>query len=394
MRATSLSLSNVRNHGRTTLDDLSERINVLAGPNGAGKTSVLEALSLSTVTKSFTTHSDAVLIRKGTQKLEVQTEFLSDLQVPMRVAVTIDQGPPLKKSIFVNSERLRASADLIGRAPVVALKPDDKSITNGGPAERRRFLNMVLSQASRAYLEDELEYRKALKHRNAILADAKQNRRGLNAIEPFLQPWTELVIKHGSRIMARRARFTEEFRAHLLSAYRALSESLETPSIAYWPMGAESQTSDFTDILQSAAQATAIDEIRRGTTLFGPHRDELVLYINPGQEAKLYASQGQHKTLLVSMKIAEYEYLREAASETPILLLDDVFSELDARRAGQLLEFAQQPNFGQTFITTTDRRFFASALNASAHKLWIAERETPDSSDIGISRINADSDGI
>lgn len=376
MRATALSLSSVRNHTATTLRELSERINVLAGPNGAGKTSVLEALSLATVTKSFTTHTDAVLVRKGERKLEAQAEFQSDLDVPMRVAVSVDVGPPLRKSIFVNSERLKASAELIGRAPVVVLTPDDKAITSGGPGERRRFLNMVLSQASRAYLQDELEYRRALRHRNAILADAKQNRRGLTAIESLLQPWTELVVKHGARIMSRRSRFTDEFRGHLLSAYQTLSESRESPSLAYWPMGVEVQSEDFVGLLLEAAKATAIDEMRRGATLFGPHRDELVLYINPGQEAKLYASQGQHKTLLVSMKIAEYEYLRETTGETPILLLDDVFSELDSLRAGQLLEFAQQPNFGQTFITTTDRSFFKSSLVDSIHKLWIAERDS------------------
>jgi DNA replication and repair protein RecF len=374
MRATSLSLTNVRNHGSTTLRDLSDRINVLAGPNGAGKTSVLEALSLTTVTKSFTTHSDSVLVRTGSDKLEVQAQFLSDLDVPLQVGVTVDKGPPLKKSIYLNSERLRASAELIGRAPVVVLTPDDKSITNGGPGERRRFLNMVLSQASRAYLEDELEYRRALKHRNALLADAKQNRRSPSLTAPLLLPWTDLVIKHGARIMSKRAIFTQEFRGHLLAAYRIVSDSREIPSLEYAPMSAEAGTQDFQALLMAAASQCASDEIRRGITLFGPHRDDLVLFINAGQEAKLYASQGQHKTLLVAMKVAEYEYLREATGETPIMLLDDVFSELDTQRAGRLLEFAQTPEFGQTFITTTDRSFFSNSLDASVHKLWLADR--------------------
>lgn len=382
MRATSITLTNLRNHGATALSELSERINVLAGPNGAGKTSVLEALSLTTVTKSFTTHTDAVLIRKGQSRLEAQTAFVSDLDVPMRVDVSVELGPPLKKSIFVNSERLRSAAELVGRAPVVVLTPDDKSITSGSPGDRRRFLNMVLSQASRSYLDDESEYRKALKHRNAVLTDARTQGRNLASTEALLHPWTELVIKHGARIMARRSAFTKEFGIHLVEAYQALSEQRESPSIRYLPMGDVSDRdesmniSDLDSILRTSAAAWARDELRRGTTLFGPHRDEVAIEINAGQEARLYASQGQHKTLLVAMKVAEYEYLREATQETPIMLLDDVFSELDARRAALLIEYTQQPSFGQTFITTTDRGFFERTLPRSIHKLWTADRDS------------------
>src|SRR5437763_16724471 len=107
---------------------------------------------------------------------------------------------------------------------------------------------------------------------------------------------------------------------------------------------------DFLVLLSEESFRVSQEEIRRGTTLFGPHRDELALYINPGQEAKLYASQGQHKTLLVAMKLAEFEYLREASGETPILLLDDVFSELDDERAGQWLSLAASGSVGQAFI--------------------------------------------
>ena len=115
--------------------------------------------------------------------------------------------------------------------------------------------------------------------------------------------------------------------------------------------------------------------MRRGTTLFGPHRDEIVLNINPEQEAKLYASQGQHKTLLVAMKLAEFEYLREASGERPILLLDDVFSELDEHRAHQLLELAESGRLGQTFITSTERHRFLTKLDfiKRPHKMFIVE---------------------
>jgi DNA replication and repair protein RecF len=376
MRARSIRLRNFRNHTDSTVEGLSGQINVLAGPNGAGKTSILEGLSLATLTKSFTTYSDAVLIRSGETTLEVEANFESDLSVSHRVGVEITLGPPIRKTIIANSERLRSSAELVGRAPVVVLTPDEKIITSGPPSERRRFLNMVLSQASRSYLEDELEYRRALKQRNAILADAKQQRRSLSYVQSSLAPWTALVIKHGVRIMRRRSAFTDEFRPRLLRAYAMLSEDREGPSLSYLPMGLENINviGDFESLLTEESKKNEIEEIRRGTTLFGPHRDELVLNINPEQSAKFYASQGQHKTLLVAMKLAEFEYLREAAGETPILLLDDVFSELDELRAHQLLDLAESGHFGQTFITSTDGQRFRNKLDLSnENRMFIVE---------------------
>jgi DNA replication and repair protein RecF len=281
----------------------------------------------------------------------------------------------MKKSIHANSERMRTSSDLVGRAPVVVLSPDEKIITGGGPAERRRFLNMVLSQASRAYLEDEIEYRRALKQRNAILADARQQRRSLSYLQPSLAPWTALVIKHGARIMKRRARFTEEFHPRLLAAYSMLSQSREEPSLKYLPMGSDSAANDFETLLSAESSRCEIEELRRGTTLFGPHRDELLMFINPMHEARLYASQGQHKTLLVAMKLAEFEYLREASGETPMLLLDDVFSELDDDRAAQLLSLAASGDFGQTFISSTERSRFEKTIkfDNAEHRIFDLE---------------------
>jgi DNA replication and repair protein RecF len=235
---------------------------------------------------------------------------------------------------------------------------------------------MVLSQASRAYLEDELEYRRALKQRNAILSDARQKRQSLPSVQPLLAPWTALVIKHGTRIMQRRAKFTEEFRPRLLQAYHVLSQSREEPSLEYLPMGMSGRNLE--SLLAEQAVQCEVEEIRRGTTLFGPHRDELMCLINPGQEARLYASQGQHKTLLVAMKLAEFEYLKDAAGETPMLLLDDVFSELDHERAKTLLELASSGELGQTFISSTERERFESllGLHSDDHRILSIERGT------------------
>jgi DNA replication and repair protein RecF len=376
LRAESLHFTNFRNHIDTEIEGFSERINVLAGPNGAGKTSVLESLSLTTLTKSFSTSSDIVLIRQGEKELHVVAGMHSDLGVPHNVRIGIAAGPPLKKTLFANNERIRSSADLVGRAPVIVLTPDDKIITNGAPAERRRFLNIVLSQALHTYLEDEIEYKRALKQRNSILTDARAQKRSLSWVKPMLDPWTEMLITRGSRIMKRRLEFTREFTPFLLDAYQQLSHSRETPTITYRPMGMETLREDFAELMREQQQQVEIDELRRGTSLVGPHKDDVTLEINPGHEAKHYASQGQHKTLLVSMKLAEFRYLHEATGETPILLLDDVFSELDKHRAEQLLDLAEHGGFGQTFITSTDRTIFESKIDFSKgfHKLFLVER--------------------
>ncbi len=377
MRLDRLFIQNVRNHTETLIEDFGAGINVVAGLNGAGKTSVLESLSLATLTKSFSTHTDSVLIRSGEQRLFVDARFTSDLGVPHYVNIEILLGPPIKKTITSNSERLRSSADLIGRAPVVVLTPDDRVITSGSPQERRRFLNLVLSQASHSYLEDELEYRRALKQRNAILGGAKVHRRSLSAIKPFLDPWTEMLISLSIRIMSRRARFTEEFRPYWRDAYRLVSQSKEEPALAYQPMGEDVSLrteQEYRDFLEKEQREVEMDEVRRGTSLFGAHRDDLVIEINPGKAAKNYASQGQHKTLLVSLKLAEFRFLQESSNETPLLLLDDVFSELDHDRAAELLELIHYGGYGQAFITSTDRTVFERTLDfgSAPHRLFLA----------------------
>ena len=373
MRAEWIRLHNVRNHSETLVENLAPKINVLVGSNGVGKTSILEAISLTALTKSFAASSDTVLIRRGETSLEVAARYESDLGVPYNVSVTIEAGPPMRKTILSQNERVRASADIVGRVPIVILTPDEKVITGGSPGERRRFLNMVLSQASRSYLEDELEYRRALKQRNAILT--RQQMRSLGVVKPVLEPWTALVLKHGARIAKRRAEFVEEFRPRLLEAYRMLSNDRETPSLEYLPMGlqlSEGANTDFASFFSREAERVELDEVRRGTTLFGPHRDELLLFINPTQEARLYASQGQHKTLLVAMKLAEFNYLRDAAQETPLLLLDDVFSELDEARAEQLLMLSSSGELGQTFITSTEQTRFETLLGTKSgdHRIF------------------------
>lgn len=373
MRCTELHISSLRNHDDTTLSGLGSHFNILIGSNGAGKTTLIEALSVAALTKSFTGAADAVLVSSGATGYTIDARFLSDNLVPLHVSIEWKVGPPARKTITLNNDKLRRSSDLVGRIPIVALTPDDKIITSGSPEERRRFLSIVLSQASSLYLEDEIELRKALKHRNSLLQDCRQRNLSVTSARQLVAPWTEVVGERSARIMSRRAAFIEEFRPFLEQCYSDLSDAKEVPSLKYLPMGLEETVTDFRALLDREFQRNESEELRRGTTLAGAHRDELMLYIDENREARRFASQGQHKTLLVSMKLAEFQYLFDATGETPILLLDDVFSELDAERARQLLLLISSGSYGQVFITSTTRESFDTLAMSGDGKIFTVD---------------------
>ncbi|MFI5264343.1 MAG: DNA replication/repair protein RecF [Candidatus Kapaibacterium sp.] len=378
MRALSLSISHFRNHSKTSISGFAERINVISGQNGAGKTSILEALSVAALTKSFTDAPDNTLVQTGEEQVVIDTAFVSDLGVILHSQTDYSIGPPAKKNIFINNDRLRRSSDLIGRIPIVALTPDDKVITSGSPEERRKFLSLVLSQSSHLYLEDEIEFRKALRHRNSLLGKFKEQNANLAAVHAQLAPWTEVIIERSSRIMSRRAAFVNEFSPFLLESYLLVTEGKESPSLQYAPMGFEHSAGSAHEMkifLEEEYTRKQLEELKRGMTLIGSHRDELIIMIAPQREAKRFASQGQHKSLLVAMKLAEFNYLRNATNETPILLLDDVFSELDASRSHRLLQLIATGRFGQTFISSTTRENFDAMIDLSdnQHALFVVE---------------------
>jgi DNA replication and repair protein RecF len=250
-------------------------------------------------------------------------------------------------------------ASVIGRFPVVILSPENSAITFGGPVERRKFIDLTLSQVSGAYLEDLLEYRRVLKQRNRILTDGRL--RG-TPVAGLIEPWTESLVRYGGRIAHRRRLFIDDFRAYVRAAYRELVPAGEDPEIMYQcGFGAEgaADAAAMARHMAAALEERRGEEMKRGATLAGPHRDEMRLRIN-GIGVQQFASQGQHKTLLLALKIAEFFFVRERRGETPLFLLDDVFSELDEGRARRILALAA--GLGQTMITTTDGGVFGASI--------------------------------
>lgn len=372
MRIAEVRLRNFRNHAETLLE-FGKGLNVLAGRNGQGKTNILEAISFLSLTKSFYASSDATAVRFGTDMFEVEGAIIagSGVRYAVRVSYGISRG---EKVFTVNESRPETLASVIGSFPVVILSPENNAITFGAPAARRRFMDLTLSQVSRLYLEDLLEYRRVLRQRNRLLTEARTA--GAN-VASALEPWTVSLVQYGSRIVKRRQDFVAEFKGYIERSYRTLVEAGEEPCIEYLsvsPLSTGATAEEIAATMQAGLKDRMGEEMRRGSTLVGPHRDELRLSLN-GAVLQQYASQGQHKTFLVALKTAEFSYLRERRGEPPIFLLDDLFSELDEARSRRILELVA--GLGQTIITTTGERVLNEAAGWDDHlRRFIIENGT------------------
>jgi DNA replication and repair protein RecF len=370
MVVTELRLKNFRNHVLTRLE-FGEGVNALVGTNGQGKTNVLEALSYLSLTKSFFAANDATVLQIGKDSFEVDGTIRDTAGYSHEVHVEYSQADR-QKVVQINRNRPETLASVVGKFPVVILSPDHGSISAGGPSERRKFMDILLSQTSRSYLEELLEFRRALRQRNRLLMEAKA---GNMQVGTTLEPWSISLAHHGAGVIERRVDFVLEFEPYVRRAYAALAESGEKPDVEYIPAVGVSEgmkASEIEKLLTQRMEDRRDEEHRRGLSLVGPHRDELRMMIE-GKGVQEYASQGQHKTLLVALKVAEFWYMKDRSAETPTFLLDDVFSELDPRRSSKILSLV--PEMGQTVVTTTDERFFHDTVqwNGRNKKFFVEE---------------------
>jgi DNA replication and repair protein RecF len=360
MTVRDIQIENFRNHTRTGLE-FGSGVNTLLGKNGQGKTNILEAISCLCLTKSFYAASDATLVQFEQESFEVEGTMSDDAGAAYTVSLEYDKKSG-EKVFSVNGVRVERLASVIGQFPVVVLSPENNAITFGAPSDRRKFIDLLLSQLSRAYFEELLEYRHVLQQRNRILFEAKQRRtiRG-----DILEPWDRSLAGHGARIVQRRSQLVEEFREYVARLYAELVETREEPTISYVSVPKANPKESLESIGESILfeiKNKCSEEYRRGLSLVGPHRDDLVFQLN-GTDLQKYASQGQHKTFLIALKMAEFYYLKDKRGETPILLLDDVLSELDEARSRSLLSFIAE--LGQTVVTTTDEAPFRDTIHWS-----------------------------
>ncbi len=340
-----LTIRNIRNHTYSEFTFPQNGI-LLWGENGAGKTAVLESISLLCTTKSFVTSAEKTIVNRHAEACVVTGSVISEGGSKHMLEYNLPQGAG-RKQVRLDNAPVGSSLELFGRFPIVSLSPQYRAITSGGPSERRGFMDFVVSQAHHSYLMDLVEFRKVLKQRNALLADAPRPAAQLRSL---LEPWSERLAQLSVRIVRQRLEFIDAFIPVFQEAYRSIVPENEEPMLKY----ASSVECDFfgasaCDDMIGALNRCIDQDIRRGSTTVGPHRDDMTMLLN-GMDVRDRASQGQHKSLLVSLKLGEYYYLTRRLDEQPLLLFDDVFSELDNARLANIMELIG--TLGQTFITS------------------------------------------
>lgn len=344
MILTSVKLKNFRAHKYLYLD-FSEKLNFIIGGNGEGKTTVLESIYYLCTTKSDSSKSDSEVVRFNEEGFEIDGLFRDKTESKVRVYYSM---PENKKYYLKDDKQVLRSADIIGKFPVVLLTPADHSITQGSPADRRKFVDSVISQASENYLKLLMEYNKVIKQRSSLLFQLKENRR--SDLYDELEAWTDKLVLTGTEIINYRRRFISDFKNFITESYRVILNDNECPDVNYSFLE-NYLGDDILDQFRKVIQLKRNDELRRSSNLVGPHRDDFIFKLND-LNLKTYGSQGQHKTFQVVLRFAEFFYLREVLGTAPLFLLDDVFGELDTNRSLKISEYLR--SVGQAFVTLTD----------------------------------------
>lgn len=347
MQITQIRLQNFRNHEDTRVD-WTPHLNVITGPNGAGKTNLVDAIHYLCMTRSFVASSDMYVANQDAGYFMVKGHFEGNIRSSFDVSCSYSRGEG--KKIFVNDSPLDRLSDLIGMIPVVVLAPEDKKLTSEGPAERRSFIDSFISQISPRYLRDLIDFRKAWKQRNSLLQQFRGPREALVA---HLEPWNVQLVEYGSRIVAKRTSVLNQFQSYLTEEYEMISGMRHKPHLEYQTFCDPSENESVIEERYREKLEEELDhEIERELTLVGPHRDEIVFYLDD-LELRKYGSQGQHRLFALSLKLAQLFYFSEELDDLPIFLLDDVFGDLDEQRTDVLLN-ALVKHAGQTFITSAN----------------------------------------
>jgi DNA replication and repair protein RecF len=346
-----LKLVNFRNYAKEEIV-FHPGLNILFGQNGQGKTNILESLYYLALTKSFRTNTDQNLVLNNAQFFRIEGDFNTDRNRKLVSSLSFSgsQGKKLK----VNNQKVPKFSDYIGTIPLVMLAPSDLEISQAGPYQRRKFLDIMLSQSSKLYLHHLLQYRRALKQRNLILQDREA------VDKATLESWEATLIQHGTVLIEKRREAITELDNLVKQFYTDLSGKKDKVKIVYHasvPVVSEKTLSEIYE--QALAQSRQKDQQLESTGI-GPHRDDMLFLIN-GKSLRWMGSQGEHKTFIISLKMAEYQYLQKMRNNLPLLLFDDIFGELDSNRIENMIQSLSQ--IGQVFVTTTSPDFFGKVEN-------------------------------
>ncbi len=318
-------------------------VNLLVGPNAIGKTNLLESIGYLASLRSFRKAPDAVLIRDGDARAIIRGEVKGAASSTL---IEVELPRKGRRRAQVNRTRLVRLADLLGKMRCVVFLPDDLDIVKRGPRYRRELLDSVAVQIRPAAYQDQHEYDRTLRQRNVLLKQW-----GRQADATALDAWDERLARTGGRVIARRRSTIRAIEGAACVAYRDISGAATRLSIAYRPSwaGGAAEASDVEEALVEALRRARAKDMERRVTTVGPHRDDVALMLDH-RNTRVRASQGEQRSAILSLRVAAHLAIERATGEPPILLLDDVFSELDHDRSGALA--AALPE-AQTFVTAT-----------------------------------------
>ncbi len=331
----------------------SEKVNVLTGRNASGKTNILEAIFFLSTTKSHRTSVTKELINKDSKNFYIKGEAVKNGS-----SLILEIGCSLggKKAIKLNHQKIRARRDIVGQMPVVFFSPEDLYMVKENPSFRRKFLDILISQIDHRYLLNLQKYQKIIIERNRALSQVRERVLDIK----MLDVWDEQVIGAGMEIIRRRQDIVSKLNRICLVIHREMTGGNEEISLEYSPSAGTE------DSYRKKLEEKKRQEIEQGITTTGPHRDDVYIFFN-GMNLRQFGSQGQQRTVALSMKLGELELMKEEFNEYPIILFDDVMSELDDERREYFLEIlsGKRGDNGpiQSFITTTGLKPFESIKN-------------------------------
>ncbi len=359
MQVTSLKLDHFRNYETLAIKP-GPGLNIFVGLNAQGKSNLLESLYLLATSKSSRAGKDTELIKFGTAQTCVSADILraknSDIEIELTLSLTE------KKAARINGVKHTRLAEVIGQLNAVLFDSGDLEIIRGEPSIRRRFLDLEISQTSPRYVLALGAYRKTLEQRNRLLRDLRDGHAPASARQS-LPAWNESLSQHGARLIERRRLFLDRLAQLASETHRVLSDKRDTLEVSYLPSFALGELVE-ADAIQARfleeLASVAGEEAARGTTVRGPQRDDIAFLVN-GQDCRLFGSQGQQRTVALSLKLAERRLIEELVGEPPLLLLDDVLSDLDDGRRSLLFDLTAAAG-SQTFLSCTNLRAFSPGV--------------------------------
>lgn len=349
MKIRSIELENFRNYRSLKLD-LNDGINIFYGDNAQGKTNLLEAVYTACTSKSQKSARDREMINFDAPEAHIKLNLTKDV---MNYRIDMHLKKNSAKGIAVNGVPIRRASELFGIANVVIFSPEDLNIIKNGPSERRKFIDMELCQLNRIYVHELISYNKVINQKNKLLKSAAFG----NDIADFLDIYNEQLVRYGSEIIRLREEFTERLGGIIREIHKHITDDAEEIELKYEP---DIRPEAFEEELKKRRE----QELKNAVSLVGPHKDDISFVLN-GTDLRHYGSQGQQRTAVLSLKLSELKISEDMTGDRPVLLLDDVLSELDRKRQNMLLSSI---NDIQTLITCTglddfiDNRFHIDSV--------------------------------